>query len=176
MEEEKKPHFLLAVLRKPRVKQLLVAGCSVISIILFFVAPANNTWLREKILAPLQDIKTEHTKMGLEQRMEYRFDSDYIYSEQIALLFEKKGIKKTALALMPPTSYFKLKNMHYHVPEPVVFYYYTGVKTLWGNNHNATDANWYIRVDNGHLVIDSVANRQALQDTIAVFKKLGISL
>jgi hypothetical protein len=108
--------------------------------------------------------------------MQYRFDSDYIYSKQIALLLEKKGVEKTALALMPPTNYFKAKHINYHVPEPVVFYYFTGIKTLWGNNSNAAEANWYVHVHEGRLVIDSVTNRQSLQDTIAMYKKIGITL
>ena len=168
--------FSLFNISHPHVRQLLLALCSVAAVVIFFILPANNTWLRHKIIDPLNDIKKERTNLDLEHRMQYRFDSNYIYSKQIARLFEQKGIEKTALVLMPPTSYFKLKNINYHVPEPVVFYYYTGLKTLWGNNSNAASASWYMHVDSGRVVIDSVANRQQLRDTIMFYKKLGIGL
>jgi len=177
MEEQRKVVFFAWVgTWAKRWRAFIAALCSIVLIVLFFLAPANGEWLRARIIGSLQDIKTEHTKMGLEERMQYRFDSDYVYSKQIARLFEQKGIKDKALVLVPPTTYFTVKKMRYHVPEPVVFYYYTGLKIVWGNNLNAADANWYIYVQNGHFVMDSVVNRQSLQDTIAAYKKLGISL
>src|SRR3569833_2495605 len=87
-----------------RWRALIAAMCSIVLIVLFFFAPANSAWLRDRIVAPLQDIKTEHTKMGIEERMQYRFDSDYVYSKQIARLFEQKGIKDKALVLGPPAA------------------------------------------------------------------------
>jgi hypothetical protein len=62
------------------------------------------------------------------------------------------------------------------VPEPAVFYYYTGLRTIWANSPEASKANWYITAQNGGLVFDSVINQQALRDTIASFNKYKISL
>ncbi len=176
MEERRRSFFARLIIRNAQWRAFIAALCSIAAIVLFFCAPANSEWLRDKIIGSLQDIKKEHTVMGIEERMQYRFDSNYIYSKQISHLFEEKGIKNTALVLVPPTTYFALKKMNYHVPEPVVFYYYTGLKIVWGDNRNAADANWHVYIDNGRFTLDSVSNRQSLQDTISAYKKLGIAL
>ena len=64
----------------------------------------------------------------------------------------------------------------YHVPEPAIFYYYTGLKTTWANSKQASKANWYVRAVNGKLVMDSVKNNQDLSDSIKAFIQLGYSL
>jgi hypothetical protein len=114
--------------------------------------------------------------MGVEQRMADRFEGDYTYSKQIADFFERKKNKSSALVLIPPSDYFKQNGMTYHVPEPAVFYYYTGLKTLWPNSSNATEANWYVRVSNGKILVDTVTNKHSFIDTLAVYKKFSIGL
>ena len=77
---------------------------------------------------------------------------------------------------MPPHSYFKKMNVSYTVPLPPVFYYFTGMKTVWANNPHAIEADLYVRVKDGKIIIDSVKDRKALQDTIDSFIKLGVAL
>ncbi|WP_315821984.1 hypothetical protein [Paraflavitalea speifideaquila] len=80
------------------------------------------------------------------------------------------------LVLMPPSNYFHKMGIKYHVPEPAVFYYYTGLKTIWANSKEAVQANWFVRVYQGEIIVDSVTDKKKLQDTIGVFQKMGVTL
>lgn len=77
---------------------------------------------------------------------------------------------------MPPSAYFRKKNVNYHVPEPAIFYYYTGLKTTWINSSSALEANWLVAVDNGSLKLVPVKDRKVLLDSIKAFKKYPVSL
>ena len=84
--------------------------------------------------------------------------------------------RKISVVLIPPTSYFSKMGVNYHVPVSPVFYYYTGIKTVWANNPHAAEANWYVRINNGQIVVEPATDKKALQDTIAAFIKLGVRL
>ena len=156
-------------------KNTILFAAIVAVFILFFLLPANRKWLHT-IVTDLHDISSESKNLSTEYRMRYRFRSEYIYSKQIADLLRRKGSVKNALVVIPPTEYFKQHHITYHVPEPVVFYYFTGVKSLWPDCSNASDANWVVKVVDGKIVIDSVIDKEALFDTIAALKKYKISL
>jgi len=108
--------------------------------------------------------------------MKKRFGNNYAFSKQIAGMFERRGTKDHVLVLMPPSNYFTKSGVQYHVPEPAVFYYYTGLKTIWANSNDAIKANWYVHARGNLLVVDSVIDQNAFRDTIASFKKLRPSL
>lgn len=157
-------------LQQGRKKIILLVG-SVACITLFFLLPANRLWLQTRIIAPLHDFSKEYRNLDEAQRMQYRFGFVYKYSREIELSLKQKGKAKTALVLLPPTGYFKSHHIAYEVPEPVVFYYFTGIRTLWVTCSNAGEANWYVKAVNGQIIIDSVTNTQALRDSLAKFKK-----
>lgn len=154
---------------KPVYRKIILLNAAIFSIALFFTLPRNREWLRDAIAGSLNDFTAECHHLDEDYRMQYRFDSIYIYSQQIAQLVKRSGGTATAVVLVPPSNYFNSMNIHYHVPEPVVFYYFTGVKTLWSNCTNAADANWYVCVKDGKLAVNPAGNRQALLDTIRVF-------
>jgi hypothetical protein len=122
------------------------------------------------------DFKEQKLNLDLEERKLARFQTDYLFAKNVTGFFEKRGVAGKVLVLMPPTEYFKANNLEIHVPEPAVFYYFTGLKTIWANSPEASKANWFISAKNGGLVFDSVANKQVLLDTIAAFNKYKISL
>ncbi len=158
----------------PRLRKiiLLVAGIAVI--LLFSCLPSNKTWLKERIFGYWNDFQAQKKQMVPEQRMATRFTAQYTYSKYIADFFEKKGNKKNALVLIPPAAYFEKHGLNYPVPYPAVFYYYTGLRTIWANSPHATDANWYVSVRKQEIIIDSVTGKTMLNDTIAALKKYGL--
>ena len=142
----------------------------------FFLLPPYRSWVKERIFAYYHDFTWQRKKMDIQQRMAYRFKGSYIYSKQIADFFEKKRMKSTALVLIPPTDYFSKYGLDYHVPEPLVFYYYTGLRTIWPNSVDTAKANFYAHVKDKRIVIDSIANRAAFSDSLKAFNKFNISL
>lgn len=113
--------------------------------------------------------------MSKEARLSKRFGTEYTYTKEIAENMRKNG-QQNALLLMPPTSYFTRAGLKYHVPEPAVFYYFTGIKTVWAESKEAINAELFIHVRDGQLLIARGNNKTALQDSITLFKKLGYSL
>lgn len=156
-------------------KPLILTFISIALITVFFLLPRNNRWART-VYAYWTDYKWQRNNTDIESRMAKRFGNNYAFSKQIADMFEQRGTKEQVLVLMPPSNYFTKMGVQYHVPEPAVFYYYTGLKTIWANSNDAIKANWYVHAKDNLLVVDSVINENAFRDTIAAYKKLGPSL
>jgi hypothetical protein len=156
-------------------KTIILTLAAIALIVAFFLLPRNRQWAT-RVYSYWTDYQWQRDNTGSETRMQKRFGNNYTYSKQVAEVLEKKGVKDQALVLIPPSNYFTKMGMRYHVPEPAVFYYYTGLKTIWANSNDAIKANWYVRVKGKELVIDSVRDKVAFADTIAAFKKLRPSL
>jgi len=168
----KKLHPLL---QQHLTKKWVLCIISGVVLIGFFSLPVYRTWLQDKVIDNAKDFTREASNLNIEYRMQNRFDSVYIYSKQIETQLLQKHAK-SALVLVPPGGYFHQYGINYHVPEPAVFYYFTGVKTVWYNCSDAADAAWIVKPVNGRLVIDSVTSKQTLRDSIAVYKKYKIEL
>ena len=95
----------------------------------------------------------------------------YTCCKQIAAPFAARADKKDILVLMPPTAYFKNGGINFEVPEPGILYYFTDIRTVPVTSTNAIKANWYIRIANKKIIVDSVTDINSLRDTIAAMKK-----
>ena len=157
-------------------KSFILLVTAVVALLIFFGLEPNKLWLNQRIMPYWDDFKEQKLNLDLEERKLARYQTDYLFAKNVTGFFEKRGVAGKVLVLMPPTEYFKANNLEIHVPEPAVFYYFTGLKTIWANSPEASKANWFISAKNGGLVFDSVANKQVLLDTIAAFNKYKISL
>jgi hypothetical protein len=158
------------------VKPAILTLCGIVAIFLFFLLPPNREWVMDKIFVYRHEFQWQVKRLDIEDRKRIRLESAYTRSVEITSMIEKHGHKKEALVLLPPTSYFKQHRINYDVPEPASFYYFTGLSTVRADNSNAADANWYVCVKNGKIVVDSVIDKKTLADTIASFKKFGTAL
>lgn len=157
-------------------KAFILLVAAVVALLIFFGLEPNKLWLNQRIMPYWDDFKEQKLNLDLEERKLARYQTDYLFAKNVTGFFEKRGVAGKVLVLMPPTEYFKANNLEIHVPEPAVFYYFTGLKTIWANSPEASKANWFISAKNGGLVFDSVANKQVLLDTIAAFNNYKISL
>lgn len=157
-------------------KAFILLVAAVISLLVFFGIEPNKQWLNQRILPYWEDYKEQKLNLDLEERKLARYQYDYLFAKNVTGFFEKRGNANKVLLLVPPSDYFTANGLQIHVPEPAVFYYMTGLKTIWANSPEATNANWVISAKNGGLGFDSVVNKQVLQDSIAAFKKFKITL
>ena len=157
-------------------KEFILLVISIIALVIFFGLEPNKLWFNERIMSYWEDYKEQKLNLDLEERKLARYQTDYLFARNVTGFFEKRGNANKVLVLLPPTDYFKANGLEIHVPEPAVFYYFTGLKTIWANSPEAAKANWVISSNNGRLFFDSVTNKQALLDTIAAFNKYKISL
>ena len=140
----------------------------------FFALPFNQDWAR-KIYGYWRDVQPQLKNLPLEKRKANRFGSSYIFSKTIAAEIRKKN-GDSALVLLPPSAYFEQYGIFYHVPEPAVFYYFTGLKTVWPNSAEATKANWIVGMSNKNILMLPVENKAVLLDSIRSFNKFAVEL
>lgn len=157
-------------------RQIILFITSLLLITGFFLLPQNKKWLNEKLLAYWNDFRQQKNDLDIEKRKIKRYGTSYTFSKRIAAFFEKNGTKEKVLLLLPSQQYFQRHGIRYEVPEPAVFYYFTGLKTTWANSSKASEANWIIRVENRNLIIDSVADKTVLLDSIASYRKFRYPL
>jgi hypothetical protein len=152
-------------------KQALLFLLSCLLMGLFFLLPRNNVWLKTRPLTYLKEFVQQKNNLDWEYRKRTRWGNAYTLSKQIAGLLGPERERANLLVLIPPRDYFKDRNIDYPVPEPAVFYYYTGIKTIWANSKEASKANRVVRAVNGRLLVDVVTNDYALADSLRTFRK-----
>lgn len=157
-------------------KAFILLVAAVISMLIFFGIEPNKLWFTQRIMNYWEEYKEQKLNLDLEERKLARYQTDYLFAKNVTGFFEKRGNANKVLLLVPPSDYFVANGLQIHVPEPAVFYYMTGLKTIWANSPEANKATWMLTAKNGGLGFDSVINKQVLQDTIAAFKKFKITL
>jgi len=155
-------------------RKVLLFLSAIVFLVLFFLLPINHEWA-DTVCSYWNNFTTQKNDLSTEIRLRQRFGTSYTYTKLIGDSISKKGMAKS-LILLPPTTYFQKMGVSYHVPVSPVFYYYTGIKTVWANNPHAVEADGFIRVANGKIIVERVTDRKALQDTIVAFQKLGVQL
>lgn len=159
----------------PRRKYLL-ASIAVVAVVLFLLLPVNRGWLQNRILVYGRDFFHQAAHRDEEYRKKLRWKKAYRYAKQISAFFDTTGRKGRATVMIPPTAYFQEHGIQFHVPEPAVFYYYTGLRTTWAHHSKSITANWYVRVLKGRMVVDSVSDVKAFHDSLARFRKYPYTL
>lgn len=163
------------LLQRRLVKKWVLCIGATVLLVVFFSIPVYKEWLQDKIIGNAADFTAQASNLDINYRMQNRFDSVYIYCKQIENLVQQKHLQN-ALILVPPRGYFQQYGINFHVPEPAIFYYFTGLKTVWYNCSDVQQANWIAKPVNGTVTLDSVTNKQALLDSIAIYRKYKIEL
>ncbi len=158
------------------MKQAILTLVGLVLLVLFFLLPKNQSWFINRIVGYWKDFNFQRHNLDPEVRKIERWGNSYVFSKQIAEHLPKHGTDDSILVLIPPTAYFKERDVDYHVPEPAVFYYYTGVKTTWINSTQSATANWMVAADHGQLKIIPVKDKQMLNDSLAFFNKYPVRL
>lgn len=145
---------------------LLIAG--------FFVLPRNYEWI-QRVMGYGNSIRSQSLQLNEERRIQRRFGNEYTISKKIADSLAVKTDIKNVLILIPPSGYFKEKGIDYPVPEPAVFYYFTGIKTTWCNSPLAKKANWLVSISGKDISVHPVNNSNDLSDSLKVYRKYNPS-
>lgn len=162
---------------KSIAKEIYLLILSLLLIIIIFNVGYYKIWFKDRILQYWESFKIEKDNLDIETRKTNRYGNAYTISKIINSFFEQNKIKDP-LVLIPSTSYFASFGVDYHVPEPAVFYYYTGLKTIWpnANPNDLSKAKWFVRIDTARLYIDSIPNQLKLDTILSQLKKYNVSL
>lgn len=110
----------------------------ILATVLFFTIPYYNNWLFSKVLNI--NFFEEAAHLSTEDRNIIRFGFSYtIYRDIKNTLANKENV----LLLLPTNQYMKSRRIaDVAMPEPAVFYYFTGIRAVWANSPEASRANW----------------------------------
>lgn len=103
-----------------------------------------------------------------QQIKDERWGVTYAISKYIRDYFQKNNIKNPVI-LFEPRGYVKEKN-GFEMPEPVVFYNYTGLKSLWMDNTDVKNATYVVYMDKGQLSIQPIKSPEELQQIVKKYK------
>jgi|GEM_PF-529146 len=166
-------------------KRAVLFFIALIIVIAFFKSDFYNTWFNTKILQ-MQDpdsytgvedvpavydrvtdmIGKQAERMSVRERMEMRYGMSYYISEAVDSILKANKVKDPYI-LFPPNAYLK-EGLHYNdfnVPEPAIFYYFTGLQEVWANSPEVQKTNWTV-------IIESLKNKDYLQQIIAEGQKI----
>jgi hypothetical protein len=157
-------------------RNIMLTALSIALLAAFFLLPQNRNWMAGRVLRYWKDFTVQKDHLDPEHRKIERYQFSYTYSKRIADYFVYRKMKDQVLVLLPPASYFAAHGIKYPVPEPAVFYYFTGLRTVWATSPEAINANWYVAANNGTVRIDSVSDKKALEDTIRSYNQYAYKL
>jgi len=152
-------------------KNITLLAIGIIVLAAFFMLPANRDWMAQRVLHYWKDFTVQKNDLSPEHRKIRRYQNAYTFSKRIAGYFQQNKLTDQVLLLVPPASYFSAHGVNYPVPEPAVFYYYTGLKTVWANSPEAINANWIVKAVRGEVIVDKAADKSMLADSIRSYKK-----
>lgn len=128
------------------VRRVLLLFASILFIYLFFNTEATHIWLEDRILPFRRHVKEDLHHMSLKDRKEIRWGGSYIGAQGLANYFKREHIKDP-LVLIPPQDYFTRNGINIMMPEPIVFYYYSGLRTTLPNSPYLYKAQYALAID-----------------------------
>jgi hypothetical protein len=143
----------------------------VLAIVLLFTIPVYNSWLYGKVLN--ENIANDVAHLNIEDRRVERFGYSYTVFSDVAQVLARF---KNVVVLLPPNDYVKTKMAHgFVVPEPAVFYYFTGLKSVCANSADVSLANWALIVrGDANIVVrkmSMIPNADSLLDVYRQYLK-----
>jgi len=138
---------------------------------MFFSVDLYKKWFRERVYGPIENISEQLTYMDPQERRVARLQNSYFISYNIAEYLRTNKKDSNALILLPPVEYMQENNVQYMVPEPAVFYLYTGLKSVTANNKGAEKANFAIVFLQGSNLQVMELNDQNRTQILQLFRK-----
>ena len=112
---------------------LLTLGVTAV-IILLAMLPANRAFITH-VRSNASEINDEAGNMSISYRLLDRYGKNYAVAKRIQADIKKSGFKGKPLILVQPNTYFRAQNMDITLPEPAIFYNYTGLQSIWKNSN-----------------------------------------
>ena len=141
---------------------------SILVIVLYFTIPFYNNWLYLKVLN--NSFLEEAGDLDEGNRNMKRFGYSYsVFSDVQKLLNNDKSV----LMLLPPNDYVKEKKVgDLVIPEPAVFYYFTGLKSVTANSQEAKRANWaLLAIGPSNVIVKQMEYVTSPDSLIKAYKK-----
>lgn len=104
-----------------------------------------------------------------------RYGGQYYACSYIKKYCEERGIKDPYV-LFEPNSYYSEKKIKFKAPEPIIFYYFTGLKGLWMDSEHVNKASLFVIVNNQEFSVVPINSQQERDDILHQYKQYKTSL
>jgi hypothetical protein len=154
------------------MKSFLLTIISLLLIFLVLNAGYYGDWFRAKPLQYWNDFQTEKgDTMNIEAIRANRYGVNYMICMKVKDYLERKRISNPVI-LFEPNSYYR-DSLHINIraPEPAVFYYYTGLRSVWTNSAEVKKANLLVRISKKGVQLDPIKTPGQLQEILARYQK-----
>ncbi|HTI07089.1 MAG TPA: hypothetical protein VL832_01000 [Puia sp.] len=154
------------------MKIFLLTVLSFVTIILILNAGYYKVWFVEKPMQYWTDfLKEKDDTAGIEGRMTARFGLNYTICAKVKEYMTKKKIVNPVILFEPNSYYRDSLHIQVRVPEPAVFYYYTGLKGVWTTSAEVNKANYLVRISKKGVNLDQIRTPEQLQQILARYQK-----
>ena len=156
------------------MKGFLLTIISALLVILVLNLGYYKDWFQAKPLQYWTDfLKEKDDTLSTEGIMASRYGISYTMSMKIKRVLEEKHVVHPII-LFEPNSYYR-DSLHIYpkirVPEPAVFYYYTGLEAVWTNSPNVNKANLFLRISKKGVNLDEIHTPEQLHRILDFYKK-----
>ncbi len=154
------------------MKGFLLTIVSFFVVLIIVNAGFYKEWLDTKPAQYWDDFLNEKDDTAsVEDIRKARYGLSYILSTRVKEYMDRKKVVNPVV-LFEPNSYYR-DSLHIQVrmPEPAVFYYYTGLKSVWMNSAEVNKANYLVRVSKKGLMVDEIKSPEQLRQIRAAYQK-----
>ncbi len=154
--------------------RIMLASLAAICLLIYTRIGYNKTWFAKVAYYWNDFITQKDSDLTEEQIKEERWGPGYKISMQIKDLMAQRKVQHPVL-LFEPNTYLE-KTAGFKMPEPIVFYYFTGIKAVWTNSRSVAEATHIVRFRKSRMYIDSIPSKEVLQQLITSYKAFPATL
>jgi hypothetical protein len=146
---------------------------AVLAVLLLYRTPAYHKWVTGKFGGEYTGFKDDIQHLSVPERMDSRFGTTYEAQMAIVNMLHKVRAVDPVM-LFPPKSYvnaLKPSDGNFDVPEPAVFYYFTGIRSVDKTSQSVNAANWVLLVRDHKLMVFRIRSDRYRDSLLTVFKQ-----
>ncbi|RYE22660.1 MAG: hypothetical protein EOP51_12670 [Sphingobacteriales bacterium] len=162
------------------IRQIAITLIGIFMCLCLFHLPQYAQWYDDRLGDLTANISEQADSTDLEFRKILRWRDPYVLSRNTLDIILKKdsemGRKRApdSFVLLPPTQYIKEVTNDFLFPEPIAFYYFSGIKTTYSESKYASHANYYVDVTAQNMLISHIDNAQQRDSVITAYKNLSL--
>lgn len=148
---------------------------TVISLLLIFLvlnAGYYKVWFADKPMLYLTDfLKQKDDSLSLEAIRTERYGVSYTICMKVKEFVNKRKLNNPVILFEPNSYYRDSLHMPIRVPEPAVFYYYTGLQGVWMNSGEVSKARFLVRISKKGVNMDEIKSPAQLSLILNNYRK-----
>lgn len=150
-------------------KQLILALAAVSIIFVFFRIPVYNKLLHNRLGEFSDNFSEDLDHLDPKDRMLKRWREPYELSIFLKQRMETIHADTNAVLLVPPQTAFE-KNIGAPLPEPIVVYYYSGLRVIYPENKGVEQAKYALLLKDGAMAIVGIDSPAVLKYVLRLYK------